>query len=308
MNSMQEIKIANLNWVNLTSLKKEDLDELGKNFNLLPEDLEDCLPPPQRSKLIERENYLFMVLLFPIYNAETNDLRPSEIDFFIKKDVFISVHANEIEPLKDIFHECLTQPQNSICSEADNPSLLHSLLNRLLSNSWPILKIINAELDIIEEQLLRDLEKPNQQMLQKILHIKTNLVAFRKSMQGHKNAIEKLMAIGQKYFPTVKLKTYFNDLEEQTDEIWNLLENYEDIINALHDTYTSFINFRTNQVIKTLTIFSVIVFPLTLLAAIFGMNAKLPLVELEGGFWYIVGIMAAGVLAMLVYFRKKKWI
>ena len=80
-------------------------------------------------------------------------------------------------------------------------------------------------------------------------------------------------------------------------------------MDALHSTNQSLIDFRINEIIKTLTIFSVIVFPLTLIAAIFGMNAaNMPIVGSPYGFWIILGLMASGTICMLFYFKRRKWL
>jgi magnesium transporter len=106
------------------------------------------------------------------------------------------------------------------------------------------------------------------------------------------------------------LRKEFVYLLNHTKDIWNTLVNYKDTINALHETQASMTSLKINEIMKTLTIFSVIVFPLTLLAAVFGMNTvkSMPFVEHEHGFWYIVGLMLCGLCIMLLYFKKRKWI
>jgi magnesium transporter len=90
--------------------------------------------------------------------------------------------------------------------------------------------------------------------------------------------------------------------------VWDALDVQRDTINALHETNASLIDFRINEIMKTLTIFSVVIFPITLLAAIFGMNtSNMPFVDSAHGFWIIIGIMVASVLGMLTFFKAKKW-
>ena len=83
----------------------------------------------------------------------------------------------------------------------------------------------------------------------------------------------------------------------------------KETINSLEQTNNALLTDKTNEIVKLLTIFSVIVFPLSLLAGIFGMNTKfLPLVGLPGDFWIITAIMAAGTISMIAFFKKKGWI
>jgi magnesium transporter len=82
------------------------------------------------------------------------------------------------------------------------------------------------------------------------------------------------------------------------------------MIEALHDTNESLLNYKISDIMKTLTVFSVIVFPLTLFAAIFGMNTieSMPFVYNENGFWIIIFIMLIACFGMLLFFKKKKWL
>ena len=105
------------------------------------------------------------------------------------------------------------------------------------------------------------------------------------------------------------MKYPFEDLIDRAKEIWQILESQNEHINALHATNESLISFRLNEIMKMLTIFSVIVFPLTLVAGIFGMNtAHMPLVSGKNGFWVIIGFMSFGTLCMFLFFKKKKWL
>ncbi len=165
---------------------------------------------------------------------------------------------------------------------------------------------LSIDIDEIERRLFRDYEK---NLIQELLRVKTNVVNVRKAMQGHKTVIRQLIRSSQNRFSIHELENYFEQLVEQTKEIWDTLEMQRDTVNALHETNASLIDFRINEIMKTLTIFSVIVFPLTLLAAIFGMNAKnMPFVDGPYGFWIILALMTAAGLVMLLLFKRKRWI
>ena len=97
---------------------------------------------------------------------------------------------------------------------------------------------------------------------------------------------------------------------EHTKRIWENLATQKETIEILNNTNESLLNFRISNIMKTLTIFSVIVFPLTLLAAIFGMNVidGMPFTETENGFWIIIAFMMIGCFGMILFFFKKKWL
>ena len=108
----------------------------------------------------------------------------------------------------------------------------------------------------------------------------------------------------------VEVSKQYKHLIEHIKTIWENLENYKEIVEILNNTNESLYNDQISNIMKTLTIFSVIVFPLTLLAAIFGMNTTngMPFVDSPHGFWVIIVMMIFGSLGMLYIFEKKKWL
>ena len=117
-------------------------------------------------------------------------------------------------------------------------------------------------------------------------------------MREHKN---------KKFLPE-SLEVYFDDVLDKVEKIWNNLENLKELIESLQDTNESIISHTTNNVIKTLTVFSVVMLPLNLLAGLYGMNVELPGGAQPAMFFYISGGMAALLLLMLVFFKIKRWI
>ena len=118
---------------------------------------------------------------------------------------------------------------------------------------------------------------------------------------------QKLFRKNKKFLPST-LEIYFDDIVDKVEKIWNNLENLKDLIESLQDTNESIISHTTNNVIKTLTVFSVVMLPLNLLAGLYGMNVDLPYSAHPAMFFYISGGMALLLLAMLVFFKVKRWI
>lgn len=302
LNTIQEFKTKNFSWINVTNNGKKEINYLKEKFGFHELDLKDCLPPLQRPKLVVRPDYLFMILLFPVFDRKTRVIHASEVDFFITKKTLVTVNTNELVPLREIFARCQSKKEK----HANPTDLLHEILHELLISCFPMLVHISTDIDNVETQLRSEFEKGT---ITEILRIKTNIVNFRKAMQPHKQVIRSLIAEAPKFFPTQKMKIYFENLVNDTKEIWDLLDNYKETIDALHGTNASLIDFRINEIMKTLTIISVIVFPLTLLAAIFGMNTLgMPLANHPYGFWIILSSMLFGALGLLWFFERKKWL
>jgi magnesium transporter len=108
--------------------------------------------------------------------------------------------------------------------------------------------------------------------------------------------------------PDMDLEIYFDDIVDAQERIWDLLENYKEVVEALEDTNESVISHRVNDILRVLTSISVIVLPLTLLASIWGMNVGVPGEGDNTAFWVIAASMVALLVGMVTYFRRRGWL
>jgi magnesium transporter len=104
------------------------------------------------------------------------------------------------------------------------------------------------------------------------------------------------------------LELYFDDIIDAADRIWDILDNYKEVVEALEDTNESLINHRQNDILRVLTIFSVVLLPLTLITGFFGMNLDWPGFGTQWLFWTVLGVMVALAAGMVGFFRWKRWL
>lgn len=301
--AISEIKNPNWTWIDVAKTGREELDFLRERFNFLEIDLQDCTPPFERAKAVTRPNYIFMVLIFPVFNPKTGETRPAEVDFFIGKDFLVTVHLQKLTPLTVAWTQAnknakLKHPVDSVAT------LLHLILDELIDTSFPVLTTIANKIEQIEKVMGN---VHNREAIYQIFKIKISIVNIRKAVQPHKRTIRKLMAATPSPF-TAREMHYFEHLVDHAKEVWDQLESEADTINAIEDTHLSLLDFRTNDIMRILTIFAVIVFPLNLLAAIFGMNTiHTPILGRSLDFWIIVLLMFVGSIVMIGIFKKKRW-
>ena len=148
-------------------------------------------------------------------------------------------------------------------------------------------------------------------MIWEILIIRRNITDFRKIRQVHKNVLKKAISNfkNSPIFAMKKTDAYFESLVDYTKEIWDMMENLKERIEAIQQTNESQISFKVSNIMRILTIISVITFPVTLLATVFGMNTihAMPFVNNPMGFWYVIGTMITLIIVMIAIFRKKGW-
>jgi len=318
-----------LTWINIVNAQKKEVEYLRRKYKFNELDLKDAYAEKyaQRPKFYVRNGYFFLILQFPVYNDKTCTIEAEEVDFFIGNNFIITLHENNLTPLVELFSLCSSDSFYREQYFSSVPSLLYEIISNLQEYCHPILDHLSLDIKAIEKNIFSGLER---KMVTEILYIKRNILSFRKIMQAHKNVIqklarEKMLAAPlekarvllntptknrQDIWSEEKSKIYFNDLIERTKDIWDNLGEQKEMIEALEDTNSSLVSFKLNDIMRVLTIFSVIILPLSFLAGVFGMNtvAGMPFINNPQGFWMIVLIMLLISLIMILFFKRKKWL
>lgn len=305
----QIFKNNSLQWIDVKQAKKADLEFLKKTFDFQLKDLRASLPNiyAQRLKIKHYDHYCFIIFRFPHYDDDKGAILVEEIDFFLGKKYLVSVHNGFLPRFNEIINICRKDSatfKEYLKKEPGN--LLFEILEQLLKSCFPILDKISQDVNQLEEFIYQNEQRKG---IVEIIRIKRNVIAFRRIMQSHKNVIRRLAKDEGSFFISETFRSKFNSLIQKTKDIWEILENHKEMIEALEYTNDSMLSFKTNEIIKTLTMFSVTIFQMTLLATIFSMRANggMPFLNNPYNFWIIIGLMLTIILGMLFWFKKKKW-
>ena len=179
--------------------------------------------------------------------------------------------------------------------------LLYKIVDDAFDYCFPMLRKMGNKLDRIEEEIF---EGRSEEIVRDISNAKQEIINFRKIIRPQRAVLRDLERTKQRYIAE-DLEIYFDDIVDASERIWDMLENYKEVVEALEDTNESVISHRVNEVLRVLTAFSVVILPLTLIASIFGMNVEFPFETDVGAFWAIVGVMAGVLTGMLAYFRRR---
>ncbi len=305
MGLIQKIKTQNFTWTHITNPNLGSIEYLRHNYQFHPFNLDDCLNISLRAKIEQYDNYAFIVLNFPYFDRDTRAISLSEVDIFIGHDYIVTLNDKKLDPINKIFETCQrNETEREKYLNKSIPFLLYQLLTELQKYCFPILNHISQDMQNIENQIFNHQER---KMVNEILIVKRNIVNFRKSVQSHKNTMKKLSSIASSILDDKNMSVYFDSVLEQSKEIWEMLENQKENIEALHNTNESLISFKLNSIMKTLTIISVTLMPLTLVSSTFGMNYIIPFQKQPWGFLFAVGLMIAFTLFILSVFKNKKW-
>jgi len=295
-------------WLNINNTGKDEIEFLRKKYNFKLSQLQASLAKAtaQRPMVEQGDSYLFIILHFPIFKE--GSIVPAEIEFFIGHGYLITIHNNNIPTLNEFFNVCKKGGDSTLAYQYESSAvLLYEILKKLLLNCYSLLDKNSIRINDAEEIIFAQMQK---RAVSLILSLRHNIINFRKIMQNHRNIIRKLTQMKSSIIPSQQIKAYYNKLIDHSKNIWEILEIQKEMIEVLNNTNESLMNYRLSNIMKTLTIFSVIVFPLSLLAAIFGMNVEdgMPFLGVKNGFWIIVAIMIVSCFFMLLFFEKKKWL
>ena len=184
--------------------------------------------------------------------------------------------------------------------------LLYEILSELFDYCFPILDKIGFKLDRLNEAIFT--ERRSEEVVRDISDVKQEIVAYRKVIKPERSTLRLLERARTRYLPE-DLEVYFDDIVDKAERIWDQLDNYKEVVEALEQTNESVIAHKQNDILRILTMFSVILLPLTLISGIYGMNvAPSRAAAADHAFWIIVAIMLTVSVGMLAYFRHKDWL
>src|SRR3712207_3063804 len=152
-----------------------------------------------------------------------------------------------------------------------------------------MLRKMGNKLERIEEDIF---EGRSEEVVRDISNSKQEIINFRKIIRPQRAVLRDLERTKQRYLAE-DLEVYFDDIVDASERIWDMLENYKEVVEALEGTNESVLSHRVNEVLRVLTAFSVVILPLTLFASIWGMNVDFPFEPDTGAFWAVISAMAA---------------
>jgi magnesium transporter len=305
---LAELSADGLTWIHLDPpIDPETVNELRARFGWHPLDVEDVLSKRQRPKVDDYvdDGYLFGVLHFPAYDKNVQRLNAGELDFFIGPDYLVTISNVELLPVTRLFSRLQDDERlrDNLFSKGSG-RLLYEVLDDLFDYCFPILDKIAYKLDSIEDDIE---DRRSEEIVTDISKAKQEIISYRKIIKPQRPALRLLERHIERFLPE-DLELYFDDLVDASERIWDLLDNYKEVVEALESTNESVISHRQNDILRVLTIFSVVLLPLTLISGIFGMNVLFPGEHTSAAFWAIVGLMVGTIVSMVAFFKYKRWL
>jgi magnesium transporter len=303
--NVEVIEHEGLRWINILRPRSIDRSWLEERFDFHPLDYEDVFSRNQRPKIDEYPDYLFIVLHFPRYDKQLGRLNAAELDLFVGPGYLITIPNQPIDPVEYLFERCRRKEEVREQLMSKGPGfLMYKILDACVDAGFPMLRKMGNKLERIEDDIF---EGRSSEVVRDISNVKQEIINFRKIVRPQRAVLGDLERTKQRYLAD-DLDVYFDDIVDASERIWQMLEGYKETVEALEHTNEAVLSHRLNDVLRVLTVLTVVFLPLTLIASIFGMNTGVPGQGKLSAFYIVISVMVVLLVGMLAFFRRRGWL
>ena len=297
-------------WINIDGLHEvAQIERLGACFGLHPLTVEDILNTEQRPKVDINEDYVYIVLNMLTYDEQAKEIDSEQVSIVLGENYVITFQERKGDIFDAVRNRLKTGKGRVRSYGADY--LAYCLIDSVVDNYFKVLEGIGEDIEEVEDDLMAN---PDKQTVQSIHFLKRETIYLRKSVWPLREIIGKLER-GETPLVRAETTVYLRDVYDHTVQVIDTVETYRDLISGMIDIHLSTVSNRMNEVMKVLTIFAAIFIPLTFIAGVYGMNfdtsaSPLNMPELNWRYGYpaVLAVMFTIGVAMLLVFKKKKWL
>jgi len=308
LNSVQEIapytKKESVTWFNIDGLHDlELLKEVGEKCQLSNLILADILETNERPKIHEYENWIFISVKMLQFAEDSNTITVENLSIIFNDNMVISFQEKKGDVFEPVRDRIRNQKRTLRSSRGDY--LVFALLDTVIDHYLYILSLFGEKIESFDDLLL---EEPDKKVIEGINKYKKELNYIRKGMKPAKEMILALSKL-ESDFILEKNDIHFKELVNNINQASDMSDSFRELLSDQLNIYHMMISSKLNDIMKFLTIFSVIFIPLTFIAGIYGTNFDvLPELHFEYGYYSMLVCMAVITIAMLFYFKRKKWL
>jgi len=291
-------------WLNIDGLHSTEIMEtIASEFNFDRLILADVMNTQARSTLKEYDNCIFVSVKMLQQDLDSKIINAENLSLIITESFLISFQETKgdvFEPVRERIRKQKRRIRNG-----GTDYLLFALLDIVIDNYIYIISLLGEKIELLEESLLLD---PRSEIIEEINTYKRELNFLRKNIKPTKEMILSLSKLDSNLIHE-NTELHFKELQDNINQASDSSDSYRDILSDQLNIYHTTISSKLNDIMKFLTVFSVIFIPLTFIAGIYGTNFdNVPELHYKYSYFIMWGVIITVAIGMLFYFRKKKWL
>ena len=289
-------------WLDLRNPTHDEVRAIGSAFRFHPLAIEDVQRRRQRPKVDVYDAHLFLVLYAIEIEAEESRPQFQEVSIFLTRSAVVTVHRGDVEEV-----DIAAQRWADHCADGmkqDAAMLVYTLADSIVDGYFPCMDDIGDYINRIEEQMFA---RAGTETLEEVFRLKRSLLEMRRAVAPARDVFNaftrrELPLLGEHSF------TYFQDVYDHVLRVTDSIDAFRDILSSVIDVHLTLMSNNLSQTVRTLTVVSIILMTLALIAGIYGMNFEnMPELTWRYGYFTVLGLMATIGITLAAIFRKLHW-
>lgn len=260
--------------------------------------VDQCVHATNHPRLTDYGDYVYLV-----FHGVKDKLPISteEIDVFLGTRFLVTYHAKPVRAIQEAWTRCLGI---GTLMERGADRVLAEILDDIADEYLAVTEAFDTGIDGIEDRLFKHASRP---ALREIFSLKKDILHLRRVVSPQREVLNRL-ARGEFRVVSKGEALLFRDVFDRIYRVSEMLESFRDVLSSAMEVYLTVVSNRTNEIVKVLTVFSIIIMSVSFLAGVYGMNVELPFQKNPRAFWIILGLMAAISGGLLLMFRRRRWL
>ncbi|TDH25188.1 magnesium/cobalt transporter CorA [Segetibacter sp. 3557_3] len=290
-------------WLNIDGIRKQDVEEISRQYGIHNLLVEDILSIGQRPKVDEIEGIMYCLLNMLYFNEEECAVEQEQVSIVLGENFVITFQEDEHRDVFNPVREKLKLHTSKIRQRSAD-YLCYALLDMIVDQYFVVMEKLGEKIETLEEDIIRH---GNTSSFGKINDLRKELIVLKRNVSPVRDLVNGFIKSETELIDDNTTK-YFKDVYDHIVQANDFVENYRDMMTNLHDLYISKVNLRMNEVMKVLAIVTCLLAPATVIGGIFGMNFDvIPYAHQVWGFYATVILMLVIPLVMLIIFKRRGW-
>lgn len=293
-----------INWLHFVGINNPELLKHAlRPYGIHELVVEDILSRKQRPKIEDYGRYVFIAA--QVHHYSGTKLHSDQIYLVIGKDFVLSFQQKPLG-LFSQFRQLMSGNPNNVLHK-NTAFLAYCLLDRIIDDYFIVLEDYNSRVETLDKALFKD--DSDNTLLGKIHRLKRDALRLRRALVPMRDGLYQLAVRGDYAFFEGESTIYLRDVYDHNLQLIESLDASRDMVVGMMDVHLSFQSHRMNRQMRVLTVITIIFMPLTVLTGIYGMNFDyMPELRWHYGYYALLGLMAAIIVSLLVYFSRRKWL